>query len=166
MPLSICGVSEVPTFAAIPLDHIISIKDRAQCGPNLSAFRSDFTLHSFVFDDTGDAAAKHAVTESAMKRLLGVYAQTTPESRMLFHCFAGVSRSSAAAFLWLVHHGCPYDQAYDIVVRVRGPFICPNQLMVKLADDVMGKNGEMAAFMSAETGRRAEERAAWFAAHQ
>ena len=162
MPIAICGVSEVPNYASIPLDHIISIKDCSQCGPNLAAFRSDFTLHSFVFDDTGDAAAKHAVTESAIRRLLGIYAQTKPEDSILFHCFAGVSRSSAAAFLWLVHHGCPYDQAYQLIVAIRGPFICPNQLMIKLADDVMGRNGEMAAFMSAEIGRRAPERDAFF----
>lgn len=166
MPLSICGVSEVPAFSAAPLDHIISIKDRSQCGPNLAAFRSDFALHSFVFDDTGDAAAKHAVTESAIRRLLGVYAQTTLESRMLFHCFAGVSRSSAAAFLWLVWHGVSYDQAYQLIVSIRGPFVCPNQLMVSLADTIMGRGGEMAAFMSRETGRRAEEREQWFAAHR
>jgi predicted protein tyrosine phosphatase len=162
MPLAICGVQEVPAFATIPLDHIISIRDSRQVAPDIRAFKTEFTLHSFVFDDTGDATNPLAITSRTMERLLSIYAQTTPAQNILFHCFAGVSRSSAAAFVWLVHHGMSYAEAYQLLVTIRGPFICPNQLMIKLADQIMGKNGEMEAFMSAETGRRASERQQYF----
>lgn len=166
MPIAICGVSEIPTFAAIPLDHIISIREAHQPGPDIRAFKHPFTLHSFVFADTGDATNPLAPTKTMMERLLDIYNDTAPADNMLFHCYAGVSRSSAAAFIWLVNHGISYAAAYATVVRVRGPFVCPNQLMIKHADALMGHNGEMAAFISAETGRRAEERAAWFEQHQ
>jgi predicted protein tyrosine phosphatase len=166
MPLFICGVHEVPSFAATPLDHIISIRDSRQPAPDIRAFKGDFALHSFVFDDTGDPANKQAVTEDTMRRLLGIYAQTALNHRILFHCFAGVSRSSAAAFIWLVWHGISYADAYQLIVSVRGPFVCPNQLMIKHADAIMGRDGEMETFVSAETGRRAPERDAWFAAHR
>lgn len=166
MPFAICGVHEVPSFAGVHLDHIISIKDKVQPGPDLTLFRSDFTLHSFVFDDTGDATRANAVTMAAIQRLLAIYRQTTPENRLLFHCYAGVSRSSAAAFLWLVHHGASYEESYQAIVTARGPFVCPNQLMVSLADKAMGRGGEMERFMVRENGRRAPDRDAWFNRHQ
>jgi predicted protein tyrosine phosphatase len=166
MPLAICGVHEVPAFATTPLDHIISIREAHQPAPDIRGFKTDFTLHSFVFADTGNAANALAPREEHMRRLLAIYATTRPESTLLFHCFAGVSRSSAAAFIWLAHHGMSYDEAFKLVVAVRGPFVSPNQLMVGLADKVMGRNGEMEAFVTSELGRRAEERAAWFEGHK
>lgn len=157
MPFAICGVSEVPAFAAVPLDHIISIRDHNQVAPDIRAFRTNFTLHSFVFDDTGDVTNPRAPGEAMMQRLLGIYTQTRLDQNVLFHCFAGVSRSSAAAFIWLVHHGVPYAEAYQAIVSARGPFVAPNQLMVKLADQLIGYRGEMA-----ELGRRAAERDKYF----
>ena len=166
MPIAICGVSEVPAFATIPLDHIISIREIHQPAPDIQGFKTDFTLHSFVFCDTGDPTHPLAVSEKQIGRLINIYAQTNVNQNMLFHCFAGVSRSSAAAFIWLAYHGMPYAKAYQTIVSGRGQFVCPNQLMIKLADQLMDRGGEMAAFMSAEIGRRAPEREAYFAAHR
>ncbi len=159
MPFTICSVQEVPSYATIPLDHIISIHDHSQHGPDISGFKHPFTLHSFMFDDTGDSSNGRAPNESAISRLLGIYANVPLDNRVLFHCFAGVSRSTAAAFLWLVYHSVPYEQAYQAIVTTRGPFVCPNQLMIKIANHLMERNGEMASFLSAELGRREPARA-------
>ncbi len=165
MPIAICGVSEVPAYAAIPLDHIISIRDHTQMAPDIRAFKTNFTLHSFVFDDTGDSGNQRACTIETIRRLLAIYGQTTIDQSILFHCFAGVSRSSAAAFIWLVSKGISYAEAYQDIVTVRGPFVAPNQLMIKWADQLMGHDGKMTTFMSAELGRRAEERHNYFSSH-
>jgi predicted protein tyrosine phosphatase len=162
MPFAICGVSEVPAFATVLLDHIISFHEVHQPGPDIRAFKYPFTLHSFVFADTGNSSNPLAPTEAMIRRLLGVYAQTSPDQSILFHCFAGVSRSSAAAFIWLVHHRIPYSDAYQLIVNARGPFVCPNQLMVGWADKLMSHNGKMTAFLSAELGRRTVERDKYF----
>ncbi len=158
MPFAICGVHEVPAFAIVPLDHIVSFRETHQPGPDIRSFQHPFTLHSFVFADTGDVSNPLAPTEATIRRLLGIYTQTRPDQTILFHCFAGVSRSSAAAFIWLVHHGIPYADSYQMIINARGPIVCPNQLMVKWADGLMGRGGEMTAFLSAELGRRAPER--------
>lgn len=163
MSIAICGVQEVPVFASVSLDHIISFREIHQPGPDIRGFKHPFTLHSFVFADTGDINNPLAVTEQMIRRLLDIYKQTRADQNILFHCFAGVSRSSAAAFIWLVYHGLSYADAYQFIVSIRGPFICPNQLMIKLADQIMGHEDKMTTFMSAETGRRAPEREAYFA---
>lgn len=163
MPFAICGVSEVPSYAATPLDHIISFRDHRQPVPNLDGFNLATTkVHSFVFDDTGDASNERAPSEPTILRLLAIYDKTSLEQSILFHCYAGVSRSSAAAFIWLVHQGARWAVAYQAIVSVRGPFVCPNQLMVKHADLLMGYEGRLAAFLSAELGRRAPEREEYF----
>ncbi len=148
----------------IPLDHIISIREAHQPAPDIRGFKTDFTLHSFVFADTGDPTNALAPTEQTIRRLLDIYAQTSIDQKVLFHCFAGVSRSSAAAFIWLVHHGISYSDAYQGIVTVRGPFVAPNQLMIKWADQLMGHGGKMSAFVTAELGRRAPERDQYFSA--
>ena len=162
MPIAICGVSEVPNFATASLDHIISIRDCNQPAPDIRAFKTNFTLHSFVFDDTCDRTSSRAFNDQMMRRLLNVYQQTSIEQGILFHCFAGVSRSSAAAFIWLVNKGMAYGDAYQSIVIARGPFVCPNQLMVDYADQLMGHEGKMIAFLIQELGRREPERAAYF----
>lgn len=165
MPLAICAVHEVPSFANHPIDHIVSFHNSTEPGPNTHAFRHPFTLHSFVFDDTGDETHPQRPTEAIIQRLLSVYAQTHLDQNVLFHCMGGVSRSTAAAFLWLAHRGASYAEAYQTVVAARGAFVCPNQLMVKLADDIIGLRGNMHAFVVAENLRRVPDREAFFKEH-
>ncbi len=165
MPLAICAVHQVPQFANYPLDHIISFHNSTEPGPDTHAFRHPFTLHSFVFDDTGDETHPQRPTEAMVARLLAVYQNTHLGQNVLFHCMGGVSRSTAAAFLWLVYHGVTYVEAYQTVISARGAFACPNQLMVKLADPLMGRAGEMHAFVVAENLRRAPDRDAFFKQH-
>lgn len=62
---------------------------------------------------------------------------------MLIHCWAGISRSSAAAYVIACDRspGCERDLADEL--RRRAPFATPNRLMVALADDLLGRNGVM-----------------------
>lgn len=159
MPLSICGVHEVPSFANSSVDHIISFHEAGvepgtgfQPGPDITQFKHPFTLHSFVCRDCGQPNEPEPPTEAMMRRLLAVYAQTGPDSRMLFHCFAGVSRSTAAAFLWLIHIGATDAQAFDTIVAARGPGVNPNRLMILLADKILGRGGKMLEYVCQRRG--------------
>jgi predicted protein tyrosine phosphatase len=62
---------------------------------------------------------------------------------MLVHCWAGISRSSAAAFMIACarNPGCEHDIADEL--RRRAPFATPNRLMVALADDGLQRSGRM-----------------------
>lgn len=154
MPFSVCGVHEVPQFADTPLDHIISFHDAgSQPGPNVTAFRHPYTLHSFVSSDRGQPSEPEAPSEADVRRLLAIYATTQPTDRMLFHCYAGASRSTAAAYLWLVHHGATFAQAYDVLLqvqpvsRITNEPIRPNPLIISLGDKLMGHGGKMLRYV-------------------
>lgn len=63
---------------------------------------------------------------------------------ILFHCYMGISRSGAAAYIAL----CDYNEPGREVpiareMRRRGPHISPNIRMVQIADDIMEREGRM-----------------------
>lgn len=73
--------------------------------------------------------------------------QTHP---MLVHCWAGISRSSAAAFIAL----CALNEAHEEAalaraIRAGGSHTHPNRLMVDIADDVLAREGRMRAAVEA-----------------
>ena len=77
-------------------------------------------------------------------------------SPMLIHCWAGISRSTAGAFITR----CALNPAEDEMaiadeLRAASPPATPNRLMVSLADDLLGRGGRMRDAVTA-IGRGAE----------
>ncbi|WP_395665947.1 tyrosine phosphatase family protein [Methylocella sp.] len=75
---------------------------------------------------------------------------------MLIHCYAGVSRSTAAAFI----AACALNPARDefeiaAVLRQRSPTATPNGRLVALADSMLRRKGRMSAAVR-EIGRGAD----------
>ena len=63
---------------------------------------------------------------------------------LLVHCWAGISRSTAAAYICLCHLN-PQRDEYELarLLRARSPSATPNPLMVKNADDILQRKGRM-----------------------
>jgi predicted protein tyrosine phosphatase len=74
---------------------------------------------------------------------------------MLIHCWAGISRSSAAAFAIVCDRNPGYERAIADELRRRAAFATPNRLMVKLADAMLGRGGKMVEAID-RIGRGAE----------
>jgi predicted protein tyrosine phosphatase len=60
------------------------------------------------------------------------------------HCFAGISRSTAGAFI----AACALNPSRDEgevarLLRTASPTAQPNALLVSIADDLLGRNGRM-----------------------
>jgi predicted protein tyrosine phosphatase len=77
------------------------------------------------------------------------------ERPMLVHCWAGISRSSAAAYMIACARNPGRERDIADELRVRAPFATPNRLMVALADDVLQRSGRMIAAIE-HIGRGAE----------
>jgi predicted protein tyrosine phosphatase len=151
--IAICGYQDVPGHAHLPFTHIISIGHVEDC-PDIRPFRQrDFTMHRFVFEDIsgpGDTSP----TLRIMKRMIDTFAtirDTRTFPHVLFHCAAGRSRSTAAAFIFLIVAGWSYEDAYREIVRVRG-VVQPNLWMIKLADHILGHGGKMVTFVANASG--------------
>ena len=61
--------------------------------------------------------------------------------RVLVHCHAGMSRSAAVAISVLFQHGTDPKKAIEQVNKIRHGAIWPNDLIVDLADGILGVNG-------------------------
>src|SRR3990172_3080811 len=69
---------------------------------------------------------------------------------MVVHCYAGISRSTAAAFIALCVARPDRDEQ-DIATRLRAaaPFATPNSRLIALADGLLGRNSRMVAAVAA-----------------
>lgn len=87
-----------------------------------------------------------------MERLIS-FIQTHKEGKYLIHCYAGVARSPAAAFIALcVHYGLGQEErAMQEVVSLR-PQCQPNYRMIELADQLLNRNGAMVAALADRIG--------------
>lgn len=79
-----------------------------------------------------------------------------PLRPMLVHCWAGVSRSTAAAFAIACDKRPDVDEtAIAAALRLASPCATPNPLIVALADRLLGRGGRMTAAVQA-IGRGAD----------
>jgi predicted protein tyrosine phosphatase len=87
----------------------------------------------------------HVLPDAAhLDELLGFVHAWDRAAPMLIHCFAGVSRSTAAAYI----AACPLAPKRDEFaiarsLRVASPTASPNARLVALADDALGRRGRM-----------------------
>lgn len=66
------------------------------------------------------------------------------EAPLLIHCWAGISRSTAAAFVTLCAlNPDTEERAIARALRVASPTAYPNRLIVRLGDTALGRNGRM-----------------------
>lgn len=91
-----------------------------------------------------------------IERLLEFLEGWDRRSPLLIHCWAGVSRSTAAGYIAAtLRDGPGSETALAERLRRRAPFATPNSLIVALADQALGRQGAMTAAITA-IGRGAE----------
>jgi predicted protein tyrosine phosphatase len=69
---------------------------------------------------------------------------------LLVHCWAGISRSTAAALIMLCDiHGPGHERDIASSLRTRAPHAHPNRLMIRHADMIMRREGRLVAAVEA-----------------
>lgn len=81
--------------------------------------------------------------EAHVRAILGFGRTLRPGARLLIHCMAGISRSTAAA--WMLACQARPGREAEMLAHVRRirPQALPNRLMVRIADDVLGARGRL-----------------------
>lgn len=91
-----------------------------------------------------------------IERLLGFLREWDRAAPLVIHCYAGVSRSPAAAYVAacaLAPHRCEMELAIEL--RRASPTASPNRRLVALADGKLGREGRMSGAIAA-IGRGAD----------
>ena len=151
--LSICGLDELSDeMESFRPSHIISILDPDEDRDDPLIFPEEIGVLSLRFYDfhalgglVGKALSRqgrheHPSVDHAQSII--TFGREIPRgSRVLTHCWAGVSRSTAAAFVLACLH-MTADQAMGLIMELR-PGAVPNRLIIKFADRILGAGGKM-----------------------
>jgi predicted protein tyrosine phosphatase len=78
-----------------------------------------------------------------MRAVLDFGREASPHRSLLIHCWAGISRSGAAAFAIACDRNPGFERDIAAELRRRAPSVTPNRLMVRLADDLLQTNGRL-----------------------
>lgn len=124
--------------------HLITLLDPHMMGDCPRGFRPDRHLKIAVDDVWEPQTGKTLPAEDVVEDVLAFGKTWTGKSPMLVHCWAGVSRSTATAFI-LACQRLPEVEEAKIAKALRkaSASATPNPLLVRLADDIMGRKGRM-----------------------
>jgi predicted protein tyrosine phosphatase len=82
--------------------------------------------------------------EAHVERLLGFVRSWDRAAPMVVHCYAGISRSTAAAYAAACALSSKRNEdEIAKALRAASPIATPNARIVALADEVLGRNGRM-----------------------
>jgi len=156
MTLLVCPLSQVEAARALHRpSHLVSLLSPASAA---EAWPVAEGLHlRLAFHDIAEPREGFTPPDAAqVARLMDFAAAWDATRPMLVHCWAGVSRSTAAAFVFACQRA-PQRSEREIAqaLRAAAPYATPNPLLVSLADAALGRGGRMSAAI-AEIGRGAD----------
>jgi predicted protein tyrosine phosphatase len=94
--------------------------------------------------DIADPVGEQAPARAHVDQLIEFGRGWDAQAPMLVHCWAGVSRSTASAYTILCDRlGPGREDEIARILRERAPHAQPNRLIVRLADEALGRRGAM-----------------------
>jgi predicted protein tyrosine phosphatase len=132
------------TWRAHQPSHVIGMLSPTSVHPALEGHAAACRL-ILEFNDINVPQEGLTAPDLAMVSSLLEFAQGWDgKAPLLIHCWAGISRSTAAAFI-VACARMPHLAEDDIAdqLRAASPMATPNRLMVELADGLLGRDGRM-----------------------
>jgi predicted protein tyrosine phosphatase len=157
MKLLICPLEAASALCeAYAPSHLVSWLSPPATPPEIAkTFPPERRLFLSSHDVAVPTEGLQAPTVEDVERLFA-FARTWDGARpMLVHCWAGVSRSTAAAFAIACAVSPRPESELAWALRAASPGATPNPLIVAHADALLGRDGRMVAAI-AEIGRGAE----------
>lgn len=155
--LHVCSLARLhETVADTGASHVVTLINVATEVERPASIEAD--RHLFIgVSDIVDPADGHIVPAAEHVERLLAFARTWPrEQPLVIHCYAGISRSTAAAFIVACALFPDRDEA-DIARALRrsSKSATPNSRLVAVADEILGRKGRMVAAVE-RIGRGAE----------
>lgn len=147
--LTICGVRELSEQEGKRWTHVISIWDKASlydvaCREQVKAIAPRAKLLFSFFEDVDDPTYPDAPRLQNVKRILDFTSDLPAKAKVLVHCRAGVSRSTATAYAILCQHSAPGMEMENLLhVETLRDLIMPNRLIIRHADKILKRDGAM-----------------------
>ena len=129
--------------------HLISLLSPDHMIDTPAGFPAERHLRLGVNDVADPAAGTYPPARAHVDALLKFSHGWDARQPMVIHCWAGISRSMASAFAILCDR-LGEDREIEIAraIRARAPHAQPNPLIVRHADEALGRGGRMIAALN------------------
>jgi predicted protein tyrosine phosphatase len=158
MTLLVCPLSQLDAARTLYRpSHMVSLLSPTTPTETWPKAQADDVQLRLAFHDIAEPREDLIPPDAAQVEQLLAFAAGWDASRpMLVHCWAGVSRSTAAAFI-IACQRAPERSESEIAQALRSaaPYATPNPLLVALADSALDRAGRMLAAIAA-IGRGAD----------
>ncbi|WP_414471817.1 tyrosine phosphatase family protein [Microvirga sp. M2] len=155
--LHVCPLSRLKeTVASIGPSHLVSLLGKGASVERPDIIAPDRHLVIGVSDIVAPMDGHVLAGPEHMERLLAFVRAWDRDAPLLFHCWAGISRSTAAAYI----AACAlaperHEGELALALRAAAPSATPNARFVALADELLERRGRMVEAIRA-IGRGAE----------
>jgi predicted protein tyrosine phosphatase len=147
----VCPLSLIaPTVAAHGASHLVSVINDGTPVARPETIAPENHLFVSVNDIVEPMEGMILPAEEHVGTLIAFAERWDQRRPMVIHCYAGISRSTAAAFITLCTVRPNRDEA-EIAAALRraSPIATPNARLVALADRMLGRGGRMTAAIAA-----------------
>jgi predicted protein tyrosine phosphatase len=143
--LHVCPLSRLhATVAETRASHVVSLMGAGAEVPRLTGIAENRHLFIGVSDIVEPLEGHVLAGAKHMEQLLAFVRTWGRESPLVLHCWAGISRSTAGAYIAACALAPEWDEtSIALALREAAPSATPNARFVALADDILGRRGRM-----------------------
>lgn len=124
--------------------HLITVINQMSIPPTPSVVVPEQHLRLGMNDITSPQDGLVHPNSEHIETLIAFARTWNRQGPLVVHCWAGISRSTAAAFITLCTLNEPgTERHFAQALRAASPTATPNFLMVEIADDLLGAKGRM-----------------------
>lgn len=140
----VCPLSQVhASIRHLAPSHLVSLLDPKSMIDTPPELHRDRHLRLSVNDIAEPREGLILPDESHIREILDFVGGWDQSAPMLIHCWAGISRSTATAYIALCHLNEGHEHHVARLMRAAARHAQPNRRLVALADALMGRKGRM-----------------------
>lgn len=145
MTIWICSLAAAPEMAQkLKPSRVVSLLSPYDSFPSFAALGKDLHLQVAIHDITADIGDWQAPAQTDAERVIRFVEGWDRAAPMLIHCWAGISRSTASAFITAcVHNPGADEEEIAWAIRDASSTASPNTRLVAHADALLGRGGRM-----------------------
>jgi predicted protein tyrosine phosphatase len=145
MAIIVCPLSRAPALARDKKpSHVVSLLDPGTPFPELEGYGAESHFRLAVHDIEDTFEGLDAVDDRRIGEIIDFVSRWPREAPILIHCYAGISRSTATAFITAcVQNPSADEEEIAQHLRTASHIANPNRRFVALADAALGRNGRM-----------------------
>lgn len=142
---AVCPLSKVAqTITNHKASHLLTVLSDAQDVPRIASIKKGNHL-ALGFNDISLPLEGHIMPEAHdVLQIINFVRTWDQQAPMCVHCWMGVSRSTASAYIGALALNPDLDE-FELAKALRwvAPFATPNQTMIALADELLDRQGRM-----------------------